>query len=232
VKRALLVAPSLAEANDLAGRLLLEAGEMDEAIALLDRALWLDPFVPWARIDRMRAAAYKREWAKLEEIFCARTDLPWRQQGRVSLLRYLLWRGDVDSLARLPGPAGQADARSALFLRIIEETMRSGLLSEPARELLRGNVERLPPRARGRRLLAQIAAEMHVFAEDDDEARRYLEIAVAAGLIDRSWIEHNPLLRRYRGARWFEAARATVGERAAAIVAAWRGPPEPLIDSR
>jgi eukaryotic-like serine/threonine-protein kinase len=232
VKRALQVAPSLAEANDLAGRLLLEAGEVDEAIALLDRTLWLDPFVPWARIDRMRAAAYQRDWAALEAIFGARTDGPWQQQGRVSLLRYLLWRGDVDSLARLPAPAGVADERSALFIRVLEETMRTGLLSDPARELLRGNVERLPPRTRGRRLLAQIACELHVFTEDDDEAQRYLEMAVVAGLLDRSWIEHNPLLRRYRGARWFEAARATVGERAAAIVAAWRGPPEPLIDSR
>jgi serine/threonine-protein kinase len=226
VKRALLVAPSLGEANDLAGRLLLEAGEIDEAMALLERALWLDPSIPFARIDLMRAAAFKRQWARVEEVFEAREDAEWQAQARISLLRYRLWRRDT-TVPQEPLPA-VADDRSTLYVRVLEDLFKTGSLSEHARRFLSEGVDRLPPRARGRRLLSQIATELHVYAEDDEGAQRYLALSVDAGLLDRSWIEHNPLLKRYRGQAWFEAARATIGERAARIVEAWRGAPEPL----
>ena len=62
LKRALANAPSLAEAHDLAGRLLMEVDEIEEARARLAHAAWLDASNVFTRIDLMRAAAYAGDW--------------------------------------------------------------------------------------------------------------------------------------------------------------------------
>lgn len=226
-KRALVNAPSLAEANDQAGRLLLEGGQVEEAKALLERALWLDESMPWARIDLMRIAAYEGDWERANELASARQDLGWIAQIRVSLHRFALWRGQLGELPQT-GQTHGVDKRTTDVLALMREVMRTGALPSFALPLLRSTIDGLPPRARGRILLSQMSAELHAFAGVHDGARAYTELAVAAGLLDRLWIDRQPLLEPYRKESWFVAARELVVARSELIVSAWKGPPEEL----
>jgi serine/threonine-protein kinase len=76
--------------------------------------------------------------------------------------------------------------------------------------------------AMGRRMQpanAQFLAEAFAFLGDREEALHYVELGVAAGLPDRTWIERCPLLAPLRDHPRFRELASQVIERAEATLA-------------
>ncbi len=229
LKRAMLNAPSLPEAPDLAGRILVEAGAMDDADALLERALWLDPLQPWAHVDRMRIAALRGQLERMESLWPVQSgDVQASIQRGLSLQRFSMWwRAPQTGASHVVLP-DTADERLRRMEEIRVRVTNAGTLEQADREFWADFATQPPPGSRARRLFGQLAAEFHAYVHDDDEALRYVASTVAEGLRDLPWMDLNPLLEPLRARPEWAELRGEVAARAESVLAAWRGPPATL----
>lgn len=214
--------PAVAEAAEVAGRMLLEVDPaLDQAIMLLTRARWANVRQPTTLVDLVRGHALRGDWDQVDELLRSpgTESAPART---IAGLRMALWRG---RLADLP-PMG--DVPGLNRFRWVGEGVRAalqrGAFDADAAADWQARVAVLPPRSRIRILLAQMGAELALRLDAFEHARTLTEAALAQGLLDVAWIDHLPLFAPIRDAAWLAAARATVAERAAPILAAWRAP--------
>jgi eukaryotic-like serine/threonine-protein kinase len=221
VRLALERGPGHADAADQAGRLLCELDPvLDEATALLERAHWTNPRLPFTVVDLVRAYALRGEWPRVDELL----GDPGAEQApplQVARARMALWRGDrmAGGAASVPGVGRFAWATEA-----VTEVLERGTLSPGAAAAWRAGLTTFPAGSRLRRLFAQIGAEAALRVGAIDEAWPFLDEAVAQGLIDTAWLERLPLLEPLRADPRFAAVRATVAPRGEPLLAAWRGP--------
>ncbi|MFI5301781.1 MAG: tetratricopeptide repeat protein, partial [Polyangiales bacterium] len=233
LKRALDLAPSSADAHDLTGRILLEADVFDDAIAHLERALWLDPRERWARVDLMRAAALAGDWAKARTLFEGGPGPEWLGHRLVHEARLWSWPGAPHvERGALPD---DADARFRTLVALYAEarTCRdAGAGHGRSFETIRAAMDALFSTAaasnRSRRFFHQLTAEQAALCGHLEGALTLVEAAVDRGLLDLAWMNRLKLLDPLRSDARFEALRARVAERAAAVAVAWRGAPETL----
>jgi serine/threonine-protein kinase len=234
LKRALDLGPSSSDAHDLAGRILLEADLLDEAVAHSERALWLDPHQQWARADLLRAAALTGDWAKARAVFDGGTDPEWLGYRIVHASRLWSWPG-APELETQPLPE-DADPRFAdvvrAFLRA-RESRRTGetLPLSEIRERMGAVVGRIAPQSRARRFYLQMTAEQAAIAGHGEAVIDVVEAAVGDGLLDLAWMRRLRLFDSIRETPRFEGLCERVRERAEQVAVAWRGPPESLDDA-
>lgn len=230
LRRALSLAPSSSDAHDLAGRILLEADETDDALFHLQRALWLDPQQRWARVDLMRAAALNGDWERARALLEEGLDPDWEGHARVHEARLWSWPGAPE--AGVPVMPADADERMGMLITMYaraREDRRTGYV-RPLPEIL-AHVETLmaqAPQSRARRFFHQMAAEVAAITGHREAVLQMVDAAVAEGLFDLCWLNRLKLLDPLRGDARFEALRGRVQERAARVGASFRGPEESL----
>jgi serine/threonine-protein kinase len=234
LKRALVLAPSSAEAHDLLGRILLEAAETDDARRHLERALWLDERQRWARIDLIRLAALEGDFARAAALYDEGRGAEWTSHRKLHRARIWSWPGaPAEGPLELPA---EMDARFRATATMFETARAVGrgervldaaTLVAPYDAL----VSPATSQGRGQRFVRQLMAEALMVAGHRSDALAQIEHAVDEGLRDRAWITRAKLFDPLRGEPRFEAASARVVERAARVSAAWQGTEERLEDA-
>jgi len=213
--------PGLAEANDHAGRMLLEIDPgLVEATALLERARWANPKLPNTLVDLVRAHALRGDWDRVDELH----EHPGTSSIialLVSRARMTLWRGYA---AGDPAPPMPDLARLRWIDDVIRDAFHRGALSDDNAQLWCERVAAMPAGSRVHRFFAQLGTEIALRFGHRDAGWRLLDDAVANGLLDIAWLEHAPLFDGVREDPRFVAARAEVADRAARLLAVWRGP--------
>jgi serine/threonine-protein kinase len=231
LKRALELGPSNAEAHDLAGRILLEADEMDDAVAHLERALWLDELQRWARIDLMRAAALRGDWARAGELYATGTSPDWHAHRRAHEARLWSWPG-APVIDASPLPADYEPRFGVMWelfarARRIRDGLETSTLAE-IRAPMEAMMASASSASRARRFFHQMMAEQALVAGHVDGVLEIVGLAVSEGLLDLAWMNRLTLLDPLRANPEFEVLRQRVRERARRVAEAWRGPAETL----
>ncbi|MEZ4223207.1 MAG: protein kinase [Polyangiaceae bacterium] len=213
----LRLAPALAEAHELLGRIRVEVGPVEEGLRILDRTHELDPALDGATLERARTLALMDRWEEAEAAMAQVMD------NRAAVItpmhaRFALWGRDpapfltaLNQLPEevLPGPATFARAvAQTLSLRTVDPTLINGIV-DASRDDSR------PPRFRT--FLFQILAELHGYVGEIDGVVSALERCVDAGLIDLVWLDRAPPLRAASSHPRFIALREQVAQRAERI---------------
>jgi serine/threonine-protein kinase len=219
IRRALRAGPSVALANEIAGRILLEVGLLSEGLAYLERARWLEPFVGiWQDLIRGYHLLGEPDRAKdlVESL-----DLEARSHVLLlaNMVRMQMWRRE-----RLTGPLPAAKGPALLqkSLEHMARVLETDVVDAEAFAFFDGLVAQMPPDTRPRRLFLQIRTEALAFVDRIDEAERSLRRTVEEGLLDIAWMDHCPLLAPLRERPSFAGLHARVAERALPVVKAWR----------
>ncbi|HEX3345470.1 MAG TPA: tetratricopeptide repeat protein, partial [Polyangiaceae bacterium] len=219
LREALRIAPSSPDVAELYGRMLLEAGQPERAVAILGAAAALDPAVDFSSGDLLRARAFVGDWSAYEAaVERAPADDTHTNLHFFLMARLAAWRRDRAGAAAL---RPQVEARAfplrgeVLGLLAVVET---GAIPE-GMEAAVLEWGRVVGRAKRRPMfLRQIAAEMFAFVGRNDGAIRMAAESDALGLIDVTWMDRCPLLAPLRGIPAFVAVRDRVAERARAAL--------------
>jgi eukaryotic-like serine/threonine-protein kinase len=213
VRAAIRVAPSSTELRELSGRVLVELGELERGIALLESVLALEPALGIARTDLVRARALLGDWSALDGLF-AQADAAGDLHARAFfLVRLSMWRRDVSVVPRFrklladgtiqPHPELEG-ILSMLDLGVMRPDWVAALLS------LGKSVRAM----RRRSFLWQVATEAFAYFGDHENGLRTLEESSATGLLDLSWLDRCPLLADWRDRGLLADVRARVAARA------------------
>ncbi len=216
-RHALRLAPWNAEAHDLLGRILAEAGHFDAARWHLETCLSIEPTVHVARTTLSRMFALRDAWDRTYALL----DLPTDREIWISYVaRVAVWRRDREVAQRLLGsfeatsPAGQfSNAMFTFILTGADPTKALSFMQDPSVVL------------RTRCMFTQIEAECAAFVGDYDRSLAAVERAASsAGLFDLAWMKGCQILEPIREHPRFLAVRVVVSERAARIIAEYTAP--------
>jgi tetratricopeptide (TPR) repeat protein len=212
---ALALAPELADAHELLGRILIETGPWRKGVAHLLYGEALDPALRRLRIDHGRICALRGDYETAHALLInteadVRTVIPW-----FTRLRLCMWQRDAQRAQRyLPElePQRTAYPRPWRFLRFIlapgpidpREIMTEGLGSDHSSP-------------RGRAFFYQIHSEVYSFLGQRELAVRSLSRAVDAGLADLMWFDRCPLILEIARDPRVAALRRVVWDRAQAV---------------
>jgi len=224
VARALAIAPTSAEAHELAANLFFEAGALTEGHAHLDIAVHLEPRLVGVRYQAARAEALAGDWSEIERLVLGPLDpqspfVYWADRFRLSL-----WRGDAKWIEGLD-PAtlpGLTDDERALAGQVATTVLRERKPSFEARATI--DAMRSSPTAteRAKTFASQLHAEGAGYRGDRERCVSSILDAVGTGLFDSPWLELCPALACARDAPELAQSRATVQARAKAVLAALR----------
>jgi tetratricopeptide (TPR) repeat protein len=194
------------------GRLFLEHGAVDAAIAWLERALDLDPAALDINFELARAHALARRWDATDAYLARTADGGTGTPHAVFDARYAVWRGLRD-----PSWASRAQqhitAQPGIMYTLLVGIIRTGAI-DPA---VMASLERVAAGTpRLETMSHQIRAEAYLAVGDTERALGAFARALDTGLLDLAWADHLPLADRVRATdqRW-AALRARVAERVA-----------------
>jgi serine/threonine-protein kinase len=215
LREALRIAPSSPDVAELYGRMLLEAGHPERAVAIFGAAAALEPLLDLTSGDLLRARAFVGDWSAFE----AALEREPKDDAQTNLHFFLMarlvaWRRDRPAAAAL---RPQVEARTfplrSEVLGLLDLVETGTLPAGTEAALMEWG--RVVGRARRRPMfLRQIAAEMLAFTGRDDSALQKIVEAEALGLIDLTWMDRCPLLATMRSSPAFEAVRDRVAARA------------------
>ena len=217
LRQVLTDAPDLADAHDMLGRMLIEAGAVDEGIARLRAAMAIDPRFISGRWEIARARALLGDDTGYVEDMGEEPEDP----GSATIywicrLRGALWRRgaglDPDALEA-------AKKRGATFpgLHALMRVLMGEVSGQDVARLLQA---RLGGSSRKRMFFSQLRAEMAAFGHDTGCAMEALLDADAAQLFDVAWMDGCPLLAPLRSDPRFAVVRRSVGDRAGKVLEA------------
>jgi serine/threonine-protein kinase len=215
---AVMRAPGFAMAQAMLGGIMLEAGQLANALTHLEAAESLDPG-GLSHIDLPRAYVYADRWddAMLEyERARQRPTFTNRMFDEVTIARFKMWRGELMQVVE-PVPPG-TPLNVTRFQEIAARIHHSGTFGPEDRERMLELVNVPNPRMRASR--AQFMAEFLLFVKDPEAALDAIRISVDAGLHDFMWIQRCPLLEPLRERTDFRGLAERVAARANAVVAA------------
>jgi serine/threonine-protein kinase len=219
VKRAVMLAPGLAEAHFLVGRLLLEAGQLEEGIRRLETVLGLDPHLRFARGDLIRGYALLGRWDRARE----QVEKLEKLDGAAAYLsraRLMLWTRDVVEADKLIDAIGNAPGRPGA-LRAMARLIRYG--EDPTKDpAVKGFLNAALTSGRRSSFIRQLQTETLVVMGDKAGALETLAQALESGLFDIAWLDGCPLFEPLRADPVFQALRREVATRARAILEAAR----------
>jgi serine/threonine-protein kinase len=202
--------PGFALAQGSLGALLLEAGNLEEAVVHLEAAFAIDPTA--AHIgDLARAYVYSGRAEEGIRLLTGTGD----PLAEIAIARFHMWRGEAYTMAEgLPRMSGDL----ATYFDAVVDLMRTRSLDQTMIDMLFAAVAGQNIRLRAAR--AQYLTEWLMFAGRQDIAMRAVDIGVEAGLTDIMWMERCPLLAGLRTLPGFRANVALVAERARGVIEA------------
>jgi serine/threonine-protein kinase len=218
--RAVRYSPGSAVAQALLGAAFLETGQLDEALSHLEASTALDP-LGIGHIDLPRAYIYAGRWEDaLAEFDRARRHSQFDKIAfdEVSIARFKMWRGErttIDVPSSFHAPPNVLD-----YVDIVKLIHDAHAFVPEARRRLAVVVMVDNRRLRASR--AQFMAEFLMLDGAADEAIRYIELSVDAGMQDLMWMQRCPMLAPLRERADFQALEARVADRARAVIAAAR----------
>jgi serine/threonine-protein kinase len=222
-------APSSADVERLLGRLLLDAGEIDAALAAL-RSASLREVPSWrASWDEARALATLGRIAEAESALEAGADAePHGWQTWLGRARFALWRGDRTALAAV----GKQLASSIVAEKELVSVVVDAALGRTSVAAALAHVEACaraagPSRTR-RAFLAQVAIELAMSASDRARAEALLARSADDLGCDTAWLDHCAVLAPLRASDAFARVRTAVSARASAVLEVLRTPHETL----
>lgn len=222
LRRSLARAPTLADAHDLLGRILVETGPVHEGIRSIEIALDIDPSLLRLQAERARALELLGQQTVVDAIMAKIRPRPASSLAAFALAaRLAMWRKD---------PAyAKATLEQATGTLVIPEGLRD--ITEAvayARDLDIGAIhQKLPIRTGSQRAAAlffQIAAEWHGYRGNAKEVVYWLGHSVDNGLIDLVWLDLCPLFRPLAHDPQFLSLRRIVADRVSAVHSALAQP--------
>lgn len=222
---ALVRAPMLAQAHEMAGKLLVEMGATDEARRHLETAGQLDPGrVPILEMELARLEALLGKWASAErrvDQLIHDRDPALVQLATVFGARMGMWQGAEpaqsamalfrDRLADAAGPLLGMIGRFAHNKALDSDALDKYLASRGPSSALRNEI-----------LGLQILAECAFTYSQDDMGYRALTLAEQRGLMDVFLLDACPVFDRVRHVAAFIQIRDAVAARAAQFLARYR----------
>jgi len=217
-RRALQRAPDHAEALELAGRLLLEAGRPELALERLQRALALDPSLRSAWLESLHAHALLGDFDRVFEMLARDSQYSTAEGDAVVRARMALWSPRVlETLKDVDIPDDALEMSPWSLVRLARD-VANGLPVDQALGFMATVPERTKGASRFRTLLCQLLVEFNAYLGRNDDALHWLEESVATGLADLSWLDRSPPLAPLRGMPRFLESRRTVEERARGVL--------------
>jgi len=218
LRHAIARCPSLAEAHELLGRMLNEAGYVPEAVRRIEAARTLDPFSSVPIWELIRNAALARRWDVFDQHMAEALGPTGKRTGRwTSHLRYAAWRGDRAGLEQIAKEFEQVRQGQRFNFGAVDAYIDVAVHGKPLEPAVRALEDRaFVDGASSRRttFYLQMLAELAGLASDPAQCVQALGKADAHGLLDSVWLEHCPLLDVARDRAAFEAIRGNVRRRA------------------
>jgi serine/threonine-protein kinase len=224
LRQALDLNPGLTRAQEMLGTILLEIGDVDEAVLRLEAVAAADPSASIARTDLARAWVFRRRFDRADALLALPRDLPGDENNRLfQIARFLLWRLPSDP----PGPP-LPEVYSPIVARQGEffDFIRAWRFGEPQPfSRLQEAMEwtRAIRSVRFRLVVMQVLAECAFTLGEVEAGLSTLRGLVELGLLDLQWMDHAPMLGAARARKEWAALRAPVAARAAEVRAAIAG---------
>lgn len=217
--RALSIAPTNAQAQELTGTLECETRLADRGMARLRTAYELDSTLALSLLCIARQYALLGQHEHYRRTLVAMRPDAAPVASRHLRVRVAAWYRDQEELARLEQELRQLPGRTPQFLRLLIQ-VASGAA---APETLRPVVEFYVSRRRAPRALAlvhQILAEASCMAGHLEAGRLQLEALLEVPFLDLRWLELCPALAQLRGTEAYGRLHAVTEARGATM---WRG---------
>jgi serine/threonine-protein kinase len=224
---ALVRAPMLAQAHEMAGRVLMELGALAESRQHLTNARSLDPLrahlitSELARLDMLEGYTERAERAVTA--LANEPDRAMAQLGAIQQVRFAAWRGDLETARR--GALMIAPRMGGFASRItsfVNEAVATGNLDEDAWQRIVPPIDDPELPTRSHLLALQILGEVALLLGRTELAYRTFEQANRIGLLDIANLDKCPLFDRIANEARFEALRGRVRERADRVLSAFR----------
>lgn len=209
---AMALSPTLAEAHLLVGRILMECGPLKDAERTLEQATMLDPQLYLGQRDLAHTRLLAGHGPTV--IRDSMNEMPRRPDAialrTLEMVRMALWLGDPaagrEALEQLERDGDEQCAPVAQLCRAIVEQLEDPetpwQVPDELREGATGSVRR-------RLFCWQLEAEVAAFRGDSERLVDVLIRADDAGFADINWLEHCPLLHRYRQTERMASRAAT-----------------------
>jgi TolB-like protein/predicted Ser/Thr protein kinase len=208
--------PSFAEIDDSLGRILLEADRIEQARAHLERAVWIDPRLFFARVDLSRLEAMMGHRARAEGHLEALHAMGSPYYA-VAAGRLASWWQAADLAEGVTPSVTMAGSAIHVMLK----AARGGPLEQSIIDDVERAVAAAPPVSRARRLYLQCLAESLAITGDGERALDALQRAVAAGLTDLAWLKRCPAIASIRDRPEVTAAIEIVEARTRPVLAVY-----------
>jgi eukaryotic-like serine/threonine-protein kinase len=210
--RAVRSTPGHAMAQGMLGAMLLEAGDLPDALAHLDAAVSIDP-ANLQLTELARAYAYE---GRFDEAIALLRNAPNPLFVEFLIGRLEMWRGRTYTFHV---PATLLSPMQVEIAGISERCYSTGTITDADLAAgLRILEEPMPPRWRASQ--AQYLAEVLAGAGKYDDAIRAIRVSVDSTLYDALWFAQCPVLAPLRSRADFAELAAIVQVRADAILAA------------
>jgi len=223
LRQAIRIAPSSSDVNELVGRMLLEAGEPERAIAILSATAALEPGLDVTNGDLLRGRALLGDWSAFEAAIEGQTWDAEASPRFFLLARMAMWRRDAAAALEV---RKRVEPRAFALHDQVLGVLNMVVTGKPPAEMqtILSSWGRVVGRARRRPMLfRQLSAETHAFCGELDEAQRAIGEADALGLIDVTWVDRCPLLDGMRASPAFVEVRDRIAARAKEAVDALDG---------
>jgi serine/threonine-protein kinase len=221
LRHAIACSPSLSEAHEQLGRMLNEAGYVEQAERRLDAALMLDPCSSIPVWERIRSAALAGDWDRFDRFMVEALGPDGKRTGRwTSHLRYAAWRKDPALLREIAEEFDRSRKDLRFNLGAVDAYVDVALRAGPFEAAKRAMEDRAfvdGASARRTTFYLQMQAELAGIARDKVECLHALTKADRHGLFDLAWLDHCPLLEIARSSEGFKAIRNNVLMRAESV---------------
>jgi serine/threonine-protein kinase len=211
-------ATQLADAHELLADMLLEAGDLEAAVARHRLASSLDPRLR-NRFGLVRALGLLGRWTEVDAVLAVP---PEDEEARVSTValgsRLALWRPDTkERLLALPTLEHAPEITAVRYARLVADVVKRGGFSPEQRVFVHEQFVRDDEAPRFVAFKHQLAAELSAWVGETDAALEHLRALARLGLPDQNWLERCPALEPLRKQPELEAVKSRVSESAEAV---------------
>jgi eukaryotic-like serine/threonine-protein kinase len=220
VREALSRAPLAAEAHELLANILAEVARPELALERFRTAQGLDPGLR-VRFPRARCLALLGDFDRAFELLDAEADDDEFRQSSLALsARLMLWRGSLSPRPRFEEGEPLPVSEPVMYAQLVHDLLQTGSLPDAHRDYITTQFTAAGQAPHFVITKHQYACEIFAYRGERAAALTHLELAVASGLIDETWLERCPVLAPLRDAPAFATARVVVRERTQQVRAA------------